>query len=61
MMIPTVAILIKNLATYSIIMFFKKGDNRGFFRKAVDAGHLGLKILSHPIVHTVANGLFGEN
>ena len=42
-------------------MFFKKGDNRGFFRKAVDAGHLGLKILSHPIVHTVANGLFGEN
>jgi hypothetical protein len=38
-------------------MFFKKGSVGGFFKKAVDAGHLGLKAVSHPVVHTALNAL----
>ena len=38
-------------------MFFKKGTVNGFFKKAVDAGHLGLKVLSHPATHAVLNSV----
>ena len=36
-------------------MFFKKGHPGGFFKKAVDVGHLGLNVLSHPATAVVAN------
>ena len=38
-------------------MFFKKGHSGGFFKKAVDAGHLGLKVLSHPVTPLIANAI----
>ena len=38
-------------------MFFKKGHSGGFFKKAVDAGHLGLKVLSHPVTLLIANAI----
>ena len=38
-------------------MFFRKGYSGGFYKKAVDAGHLGLKVLSHPVTSVVANAL----
>ena len=41
-------------------MFYKKGHSGGFFKKAVDAGHLGVKVLSNPLtslaVNTIAPG-----
>ena len=36
-------------------MFFKKGVVGGFFKKATDVGHLGVKALSHPILGGVVN------
>ena len=36
-------------------MFFKKGVAGGFFKKATDVGHLGVKALSHPILGGVVN------
>ena len=38
-------------------MFFRKGYSGGFYKKAVDAGHLGLKVLSHPVTAVVSNAL----
>ena len=38
-------------------MFLKKGSAGGFFKKAVDIGHLGLKTVTHPVVHTALNAL----
>ena len=38
-------------------MFFKKGTSSGFFKKVVDAGHLGMKVLSHPVSHAVLNSV----
>ena len=36
-------------------MFFKKGQAGGFFKKASDIGHLGVKALSHPLTAAVSN------
>ena len=36
-------------------MFLKKGHTGGFFKKAVDAGHLGVKALSHPATFVASN------
>jgi hypothetical protein len=36
-------------------MFFKKGHVGGFFKKATEVGHLGLKVLSHPATHAALN------
>ena len=36
-------------------MFFKKGSVGGFFKKAADVGHLGLKVLSHPATAVLSN------
>ena len=38
-------------------MFYKKGHSGGFFKKAVDAGHMGLKVLSHPLTAVAANAI----
>ena len=38
-------------------MFFKKGTAGGFFKKATDAGHLGIKLLSHPATYVASNVL----
>jgi hypothetical protein len=38
-------------------MFFKKGSVGGFFKKAVDIGHLGLKAVTHPVVNSALNAL----
>ena len=38
-------------------MFFKKGQSGGFFKKAVDVGHLGVKVLAHPVTHTVLRAI----
>ena len=38
-------------------MFFKKGTGSGYLKKIVDAGHLGLKVLSHPVSHAVLNSV----
>ena len=36
-------------------MFFKKGTVGGFFKKATEVGHLGLKVLAHPVSHAALN------
>ena len=36
-------------------MFFKKGYSGGFYKKASDYGHLGIKVLSHPLVSAGLN------
>ena len=38
-------------------MFYKKGHSGGFFKKAVDAGHMGLKVLAHPLTAVAANAI----
>ena len=38
-------------------MFFRKGHSGGFFKKAADLGHLGLKVLSHPATFVASNVL----
>ena len=50
-------ILAKKINLFSNIynMFFKKGHSNGFFKKAVDAGHMGLKVLSHPATFVASN------
>lgn len=36
---------------------FKKGTVGGFFKKGVEAGHLGIKALHHPVSNAVLNSL----
>lgn len=33
-------------------MFFRKGYSGGFYKKASDFGHLGVKILASPVTHS---------
>ena len=41
--------------------FYTKENNEGFFKKASNIGHLGLKLASSPITHNVVNALAGPN
>jgi len=38
-------------------MFFRKGYSGGYFKKATDLGHLGLKVLSHPLTAVASSAL----
>ena len=38
-------------------MFFKKPNSGGFFKKASEYGHLGIKALGSPVTHSVLNAI----
>ena len=40
-------------------MFFKKGNSGGYFKKATDSGHIGIKAFVHPATPTLS--IFNPN